>query len=330
MLTNNRIKGVVNTKTVEWNGINKIYCDITGLQPLSRVFVRKKIGMEEVSILFHAMGSLGEEAKKLLLNLSDFFFSPDMIFWNLNDDSVWFVFNPDSETDDMTEYAQFLLENADNSEPDAVRTIYEFYRVIREGNLDTEKLSDYFLYEEKKEHYEDLFDMPVKVDTEEKNEEFFPSMFIREEKKKSFISRLFSKKQAEVPEYEDDPIDLSAYQPVKEIRESRNSEETVLIDLGNHDMKYYLCGKNGEEIELPTDGIFIVGSKKAYVDIYIENASVSKIHAQFFQIGNEMMLSDLDSKNGTYVNGSKILDEVNLKPMDIIKFGTAEFTLRMK
>lgn len=316
---------------VEWNGINKIYCDITGLQPISRILVRKKIGMEEVSILFHAMENLGEEAKKNLLDISDFCFSPEMIFWNMNDDSVWFVFNPEAEKEDLTEYVQFLLENADNSEPDAVKILYELYRAVREGNLDTETLSDYFKYEEKPDKY-DAYDVLSDSDSEEKHVENKLPVFIKEEKKRSIFSRLFSKK-TEVPEYEDDPLDLSAYDSLSEAGdryESGNNEETVLINLEESDKKYWLLSENGEEIELPSEGIYIVGSKKEYVDICISNSTVSKIHAQFFQIGNEMMLCDLDSKNGTFVNDERLFSEKAINIHDEIRFGNALFTLLMK
>lgn len=330
MVSNNRIQCVADTKTVEWNGVYKIYNDITGLQPLRRVFSRKKIGVEEISILLHAMGSLGEEVKRNMLDLSDFMFSPDMIFWDMNENKVRFIFNPGEEADDLTEYAQFLLENADNTEPEAVRIIYELYKRIRDGRMDTENLSDMFICETVTESIAEARSDIVEKKSEENKEERFPAIFAREEKKPSLFSRLFNKKNEEEAEYEDEALDLSAYGPIKETFEQNGGEETVLICREEYEKKYYLEGAGGTETEIRAEGNILVGSRAEYVDICLQNASVSKIHAQFSADGNGMTLVDLDSRNGTKINGRKITEETPVHDGDTIEFGTAAYVLRMK
>ncbi len=54
--------------------------------------------------------------------------------------------------------------------------------------------------------------------------------------------------------------------------------------------------------------------------IQIDDASVSSHHAQFSLVGGEYELKDLNSTNGTYVNGQRA-DVVSLKPGDKIRFG---------
>jgi pSer/pThr/pTyr-binding forkhead associated (FHA) protein len=61
-------------------------------------------------------------------------------------------------------------------------------------------------------------------------------------------------------------------------------------------------------------------------DIAFPNdSSVSRVHARFDRVGENWMLVDLDSTNGTYVNGSRI-KEIQLNPGDIVEIG--EQTLR--
>lgn len=60
-------------------------------------------------------------------------------------------------------------------------------------------------------------------------------------------------------------------------------------------------------------------------DIVLNNSSVSRKHAEIFVNDEEglIILTDLGSTNGTYVNGKRITDSVILKRKDIVKVGDA-------
>lgn len=49
-----------------------------------------------------------------------------------------------------------------------------------------------------------------------------------------------------------------------------------------------------------------VGKMKGSVGLYIEDASVSRLHACFKEQGKDIILQDLDSTNGTYINGKRL------------------------
>lgn len=49
--------------------------------------------------------------------------------------------------------------------------------------------------------------------------------------------------------------------------------------------------------------------------------TVSGIHAEILQDGDELLIRDLNSTNGTFVNGRKIIEPVPLKSGDLIQFG---------
>ncbi|MCB1646922.1 MAG: FHA domain-containing protein [Pseudomonadales bacterium] len=59
-------------------------------------------------------------------------------------------------------------------------------------------------------------------------------------------------------------------------------------------------------------------------DISILEPSLSRKHAELSVIGDEAILRDLGSVNGTYVNGKKI-DEVSLRDRDVIQFNKIRF-----
>jgi pSer/pThr/pTyr-binding forkhead associated (FHA) protein len=61
----------------------------------------------------------------------------------------------------------------------------------------------------------------------------------------------------------------------------------------------------------------------------IAEPSVSSHHAEIILRGNDVVIKDLNSTNGTYINGEKISEAV-LKPGQTLKFGQVELRLEGK
>lgn len=57
-------------------------------------------------------------------------------------------------------------------------------------------------------------------------------------------------------------------------------------------------------------------------DIVIDDLSVSREHAVLIFSENEYVITDLDSSNGTFVNGNRVKGGKELKRNDILKVGT--------
>jgi pSer/pThr/pTyr-binding forkhead associated (FHA) protein len=58
----------------------------------------------------------------------------------------------------------------------------------------------------------------------------------------------------------------------------------------------------------------------------IADASVSSRHAEILLHGTELLVRDLNSTNGTFINGDKITEAV-LKPGQILRFGQVELKI---
>jgi pSer/pThr/pTyr-binding forkhead associated (FHA) protein len=61
----------------------------------------------------------------------------------------------------------------------------------------------------------------------------------------------------------------------------------------------------------------------------IAEGSVSSHHAEIILRGNDVVIKDLNSTNGTYINGEKITESV-LKPGQTLKMGSVEMRLEGK
>ena len=74
----------------------------------------------------------------------------------------------------------------------------------------------------------------------------------------------------------------------------------------------------------------VIGSDGDCVDICLSDTSVSRRHAIIRYIQDRFILIDLNSKNGTFINGSPILPEheMEIHDNDVIRFSRNEFVFR--
>jgi hypothetical protein len=77
----------------------------------------------------------------------------------------------------------------------------------------------------------------------------------------------------------------------------------------------------GAGSEHPLDGELILGREHASVDLVIPDAGVSRRHARVVAHNGGVIVEDLGSSNGTYVNGQRITGPVELGTGDEIRVG---------
>ncbi len=75
----------------------------------------------------------------------------------------------------------------------------------------------------------------------------------------------------------------------------------------------------GKAFPLEKNEIFI--GRDLSNDIVINDPEVSRRHARLFIQGNNYVIEDLGSTNGTYVNGQRLMGPYVLRPGEVIVFG---------
>ncbi|MBH9578389.1 FHA domain-containing protein [Inhella proteolytica] len=73
-----------------------------------------------------------------------------------------------------------------------------------------------------------------------------------------------------------------------------------------------------KEVQLTKDRTSL--GRRPYNDIVIDNLAVSGEHAVLQMIGAEVFIEDLNSTNGTYING-KAIKKQQLRPNDVVEIG---------
>ena len=86
-----------------------------------------------------------------------------------------------------------------------------------------------------------------------------------------------------------------------------DSDDTVILGCENKKIGYLIGNHQGntEQIQINKDE-FIIGRLKEAVDYDIANKTVGKIHAKFMRRDGKFYLIDLESKNGTYIDGTRL------------------------
>ncbi|KAB3537236.1 FHA domain-containing protein [Alkaliphilus pronyensis] len=90
--------------------------------------------------------------------------------------------------------------------------------------------------------------------------------------------------------------------------------------------------RNGIAEKIPINNeSFIIGKLADHVDYVISSRGVSRIHAEIFLDNNQYYVKDLNSKNGTFVNGQQIISNqpYEIKDNDTISFADREFVFTM-
>ena len=76
------------------------------------------------------------------------------------------------------------------------------------------------------------------------------------------------------------------------------------------------------------EGVTIIG-RGLDADIIIDSAKISRLHVRVIVKGDEVEIEDLNSKNGTFVNGERIRQKKTVRPGDSIKIGNKECSLTL-
>lgn len=112
--------------------------------------------------------------------------------------------------------------------------------------------------------------------------------------------------------------------------------DTILIEefkrpyiVPNEDVEGVASEEGTQEKYFVEKGIFI-GRNKDLVNIYLPDHEVGKVHSEIWKEGSKIFIKDLNSKNGTWLNGIRLEEDeaLELKDGDTIHFAIKKFTFR--
>lgn len=99
-----------------------------------------------------------------------------------------------------------------------------------------------------------------------------------------------------------------------------------------NEINWYLEGLlgTGKKWLIPINSFpFIIGRSKN-CNLTLSSKEISREHAEILRLGTSLMIRDVGSTNGTFINNIKITQSTSIRNSDIIHFGNIEFRIIYK
>lgn len=363
MISNNIIHGVLPIKVHCENGQASFYYEISSKQSLDRIVEKIPMDYGRLKRLIKGVKDTLQELELYLLPEDGLLLRPEYIYMNMDTGEYDFCYYPwwhEPAKDGMHKLLEYLLNYLDYQDKAGVAAAYEWYRAsgtenfsIREidavadvpknQNIRKEDMSKKTL--EGKENilknsseFEGEY-MPEWEDEEDKqvmNGSLFHKLF----KKRDFFYDKVDKDNAiqqrtENKNYTMDKQEQAAVicEPSNDYGAEKNSVEqrdsTMFLKQGTQAVTRRLMCKNAaaEPDFLLTKHPFIIGKGEDLADGVLKSRSVSRMHAQIECAEGEYYIRDLNSTNGTFVNGEllEMNETVKLEVGDRISFAEIEY-----
>ncbi len=85
--------------------------------------------------------------------------------------------------------------------------------------------------------------------------------------------------------------------------------------------------QGGQPRSIPMQSLPFRVGRRTELSLSLPRPSVSSLHAEFFAEGESLFLRDLQSTNGTYVNGDRVEGAIEVHHDDLIQFADMPFRL---
>ena len=326
ILMHNRIRRLLPCSMRQMDGEDFLYYDISSKQPLERLYEGGMLKASDLADIIREIAAVQADLGEYMLDESGLLLEEGMIFADVETKELHFAFYPGNK-EAVRQYeglADFFLGNTDHSQEQAVDLAYEFYRMSK---TDYFVLSSFLPLLEKKL-------ASVKTGWEEKEETGEKER--KKAKKEGVFQRLLSflkrekgaRAETDISEEWSDMVWDSYEQQLYE----NGSQETVYfadLDKKERQIQKALClrAEEGNRKILLRDFPITFGKMKGRVTVVLEDHSVSRIHAQIEAAEDGMRIRDLNSRNGTCINGKKLLpnEAEPLQEGDTVSFGRERF-----
>lgn len=165
MLSANNIKGILPIEIRLINAEKKIYIDISGKESIADYYNAHDANRTEIKALFDAIFLITDEMSKFLINESDIYMNPEMVYKNMTTGKYEFVCIPltgeyESLNEGMKELLNFLMAHLDNADRKLVEVIYAINDMYESGKPKFSLVYEYYLEMLKEEIPEPIPESP--------------------------------------------------------------------------------------------------------------------------------------------------------------------------
>lgn len=318
---------------------------ITGKKALNSIYAVLPIGEHQVRTILGQLFATLEGGKEYLLSEEDFVISPNYIFATFPQMDLEFCYVPGYGVplrEQLEGLFEYLLNRVDYEDKQAVNLLYDCYMFCMKEKgglseikklLKTKETKKTEAMQKTERKTEKTVQMPVDTVPVSKPVLYQePEETFEKKTSGSYVSWLTEK----VFPWKRKAVALVAEEAEEYRAEKKgevpitDSERTVLLSaIRKPEMLELVCEQTGEVVPL-TKFPFYIGCAKEYADFVPAGEGVSRIHCCISKRENNYYLSDLNSTNGTYLNGKEVVPgkDVLLSANDEIRICSQEFYIK--
>lgn len=290
MLEYNKIDGLLPIEQLIEDGVISYSYNITGKRALDYFLEEKNVEAELLRNLLCRCVHVCREIEKYLLNENHLLMELNTIFIENETEELYFCYQPGKTglmTDSFRGLLEVLLQKLNHDKEENIKIAYDLYQKTLEENYSFLELQKVF-------QKEAVVEMVPKAETYDSETYELIETGEEKEAKKNMVTELLE----EAKKWIEEKI------PIRKIK-----EEEVCSNVNKLEEKkeptarlMYLGRGEGKDFWLEEES-FLLGTEEELVDGVLYSTAVEKIHARIRKIKEAYYIEDMNSKNGTMVNG---------------------------
>lgn len=310
MILRNNPESILPLRVLRVDGKLQLCYEITSKQTLKVYGETRKLTKTVIQRLFRRIQLLAKEIKDYMLDMDNVLLDPEHIY--MKEEEFYFCYCPwqkEDSFDALRGMAEEILGLLDYHDAKGVEMAYHIYQNLCKGIFEIDEILE---DEEEESLPEEPVEMLEAMCFEEEPES--ESAKVMREPKSGIFQRFLSfflKKEPDVHEDEEEMFSEEEFRDDFYERtilsgEMQEDSPTLLLDpiaYGvwrlrplTEGMPEFVIGKEG----------FLVGKKKELVDGYIGKDTISRVHSRFDLRDGCLFVTDANSTNGTFVNGTAV------------------------
>lgn len=322
MVMKNHIDGIMPLAIEQINNEYLVRYNVSSKIKLSDVYRRKQMSGKELYCFIKDIKVVIEKMNEYLLDINNIVFDVDLIYFNSQTGRYEFCYVPKAQGEFQMKIRDLfdkLLEYIDHNDMEAVKIAYGIQQLTLDMDFTIQDIlrCAYENMEQLKEEKQSFQSEDIKIEIDTKEEEH---------KKKGvfeIIQELFGKRkkyktadEIEENEYLQDCLEETLL--VAEETEPYNlkEEETTLLTnplIAASPVLKAIGTENPIKIK-PVEFPYIIGKSQYSCNFCIDSAVVSRVHMRIVEELNDYYIEDLNSTNGTFINGEKLTSH-SLQPI---------------
>lgn len=330
MLLNNKIPGLLALQIIINDGKIEYWYEITGMTSLDTRLGFVALDAGGLRHLAEDVFDMNLGLENYLLDTENVCYLPEVVYYDRALEKYRFCYLPGSKAETsyrLQSLTEYLLTKIDHTDQEAVKIGYALYEKSTQEGCSIQELLSCTVYEETVDVCE-INEVDGMFDGE-KEDSFSPDSSTAK-RKRNGLRQVFQKKKTgkkskcdyrealdelKACEWVSEPVTRKS--PTASLRGSQYEEPMWLRYQGDGDEEDFLLGEED----------FLIGKQSGNVSGVLRADTVSRIHAKVVYHNGEYYLEDLNSTNGTYVNGEALAyhETIKLHPDDRILFATEEY-----